>query len=75
MKNEKLSFEEAMKRLEDIVSHLEKGDISLQESIAYFEEGTRLLADCSSMLDEAEQMVVKLRKGNDGEPEELPFEE
>ncbi len=75
MKNEKLSFEEAMKRLEDIVTHLEKGDISLQESIAYFEEGTRLLADCSSMLDEAEQMVVKLRKGNDGEPEELPFEE
>ena len=64
-----------MKRLEEIVLHLEKGDIPLQESIAYFEEGTRLLSDCSSMLDEAEQLVVKLRKGNDGEPEELPFEE
>ncbi len=75
MARKKLSFEESMKRLEEIVLHLEKGDIPLQESIAYFEEGTRLLSDCSSMLDEAEQLVVKLRKGNDGEPEELPFEE
>ena len=75
MARKKLSFEESMKRLEEIVFHLEKGDIPLQESIAYFEEGTRLLSDCSSMLDEAEQLVVKLRKGNDGEPEELPFEE
>ena len=75
MARKKLSFEESMKRLEEIVTHLEKGDIPLQESIAYFEEGTRLLSDCSTMLDEAEQLVVKLRKGSDGEPEELPFEE
>ena len=75
MARKKLSFEESMKRLEEIVLHLEKGDIPLQESIAYFEEGTGLLADCSAMLDEAEQLVVKLRKGNDEEPEELPFEE
>ncbi len=75
MARKKLSFEDSMKRLEEIVSHLEKGDIPLQESIAYFEEGTSLLSDCSSMLDQAEQMVVKLRKGSNGEPEELPFEE
>ena len=71
----KLSFEESMKRLEEIVNHLEKGDISLQNSIALFEEGTSLIAACSKMLDEAEQKVVKLRKGTNGEPEELPFEE
>lgn len=75
MAKKKLSFEDSMKRLEEIVSHLEKGDIPLQESIAYFEEGTRLLTDCNAMLDEAEQLVVKLRKGSDGEPEELPFDE
>ena len=75
MTKKKLSFEESMKRLEEIVLHLEKGDIPLQESIGLFEEGTRLLADCSAMLDEAEQLVVRLRKGNDGEPEELPFDE
>ena len=66
MANKKMTFEESIKRLEEIVLHLEKGDIPLQESIAYFEEGTGLLADCSAMLDEAEQLVVKLRKGNDG---------
>ncbi|MBQ9663278.1 MAG: exodeoxyribonuclease VII small subunit [Oscillospiraceae bacterium] len=75
MARKKLSFEDSLKRLEEIVAHLEKGDTPLQESIALFDEGTRLLADCSGMLDEAEQTVVKLRKGSDGEPEELPFEE
>ncbi len=71
----KLSFEESMKRLEDIVNHLEKGDIPLQESIQFFEEGTRLLTECSRMLDEAEQKVVQLKKGSGGEPEEYPFDE
>ena len=75
MTENRLSFEESMKRLEEIVSHLEKGDIPLQESIQYFEEGTGLLAACSKMLDEAEQKVVQLRKGKNGEPEEYPFDE
>ena len=75
MARKKLSFEDSMKRLEEIVLHLEKGDIPLQESIAYFEEGTGLLADCSAMLDEAEQKVSILRIGKDGAPSEEPFEE
>lgn len=75
MARKKLSFEDSMKRLEEIVAHLEKGDIPLQESIRYFEEGTELLAACSAMLNEAEQTVVKLRKGSDGTPEEEAFEE
>ena len=75
MARKKMSFEDSIKRLDEIVVHLEKGDIPLQESIALFDEGTNLLADCSQMLDEAEQTVVKIRKGSDGEPEELPFEE
>ena len=75
MARKKLSFEEAMKRLEEIVSHLEKGDIPLEESIHLFEEGSGLLALCSSQLEEAEQKVVRLRKGADRQPEELPFEE
>ena len=50
MARKKLSFEEAMKRLEEIVSHLEKGDIPLEESIRLFEEGSALLAPCSSQL-------------------------
>jgi exodeoxyribonuclease VII small subunit len=71
----KLSFEEAMKQLEEIVSHLEKGDIPLEESIRLFEEGSGLLALCSSQLEEAEQKVSLLRRGDDDETEEIPFEE
>ncbi len=75
MPRKKLTFEESMIRLEEIVNHLEKGDISLQDSIKLFEEGTVLIGDCSRILDEAEQKVVKLKKGADGEPEELSFDE
>ncbi|MCR5090192.1 MAG: exodeoxyribonuclease VII small subunit [Oscillospiraceae bacterium] len=74
MDEKKLSFEESMKRLEEIVTHLEKGDISLQESLTLFEEGSSLLKDCSRMLDEAEQKVVQLRKSTNREPEEYPYE-
>ena len=73
-KEEKKSFEEQLGRLEEIVALLERGDAPLADSLALFEEGTRLAASCNTMLDQAEQMVVKLRKGPDGEPEELPFE-
>ncbi len=72
---ESMSFEQSLGRLDAIVRHLEKGDLPLSESLALFEEGTGLLASCSKMLEEAEQRVVKLRKGADRQPEELPFEE
>lgn len=72
---ESMSFEESLGRLDAIVRHLEKGDLPLSESLALFEEGTGLLASCSKLLEEAEQKVVKLRKGADRQPEELPFEE
>lgn len=70
----KLSFEESVARLDDIVKHLENGDMPLSESLSMFEEGTKLISACSKMLDEAEQKVVKLKKGPDREPIELPFE-
>lgn len=71
----KLSFEESVARLDDIVKHLENGDMPLSESLSIFEEGTKLISACSKMLDEAEQKVVKLKKGPDREPIELPFED
>ncbi len=74
MADKKLTFEQALTRLDEIVRHLEKGDLPLSESLSLFEEGTSLLASASKMLDEAEQKVVKLRKGADRQPEELPFE-
>ena len=75
MAAKKKPFEESMARLEEIVSILERGESTLDESLALFEEGTKLAAACSKQLDQAEQKILKLTKGPDGEPEELPFEE
>lgn len=74
MADKKMSFEESLGRLEEIVRHLEKGDLPLSESLKLFEEGSGLLKNCSTMLDEAEQKVVKLKKGEDRQPRELAFE-
>jgi len=68
------SFEENIARLEEIVSMLERGDAQLKDSLTLFEEGTKLVNTCSVMLEKAEQQVVKLQKGVDGEPRELPFD-
>lgn len=73
--SENKSFEESINRLDEIVRSLEKGDAPLSESLKLFEEGTGLIANCDKLLGEAEQMVVKLKKGADGEPIELPFED
>lgn len=73
MAEKELSFEDALKRLDEIVRGLEKGDVSLNDSMRLFEEGTELIRRCTGMLDQAEQQVVRLRKGPDGAPEELPF--
>ena len=75
MQEQKATFEQNIRRLEEIVAALEKGDAPLADSLALFEEGTRLIAACSGELDRAEQQVVKLMKGADGAPVELPFGE
>ena len=69
----KKSFEESLTRLEEIVRHLENGDLPLDESIRLFEEGTGLVSHCTEMLDKAVQKVAKLVKGPDGTPEETVF--
>ena len=69
----KKTFEENMARLEEIVAALEKGDAPLADSLALFEEGTKLIAACSQELDAAEQKVVKLSKGPDDAPVEHDF--
>ena len=75
MGEEKLSFEAAMARMEEIVKLLEKGDAPLDSAIGLFEEGTALAKQCNAMLDEAEQKVVRLMKGPDGAPVEMEFDQ
>lgn len=71
----KLTFEESMARLDEIVSLLEQGDAPLAESMALFEEGSKLLRECTEQLDKAEQQIKLLVAGPDGKPEERPFGE
>lgn len=74
MAAKKKTFEEAMLRLEEIVNRLERGDAPLEESMALFEEGTKLASACAKQLDTAEQKVWKLSKGADSAPIEAPME-
>ena len=70
---EEMTFEQAMKRLEEIVTQLESGDAPLEKSLALFEEGTKLSAFLSKTLDSAEQKVTMIQKQN-GQEEEIPFD-
>lgn len=67
------TFEEMLARLDDIVRALEKGDAPLEASLALYTEGAELIRSCTRQLDEAEQTVVRLQKGEDGAPVEMPF--
>ena len=69
----KLDFEGSMTRLEEIVTLLERGDAPLEQAMALFEEGAKLLRECTAQLDQAEQQVVRLMKGPDGAPVETEF--
>ena len=75
VKKQTIRFEDALDRLEEIVRHLEKGDLPLNDSLRLYEEGTGLITACSKMLDEAEQKVVKLKKGPDRSPIDTDFED
>lgn len=67
-------FEDAMKRLEDIVNDLDSGDLSLEESLKVFEEGMKLIKFCSGKLEEADQKITRLVQESDGEFSRQPFE-
>ena len=73
MKQESLTFEQSLTRLDEIVRHMEKGDVPLEEALSLFEEGTKLVGVCNQLLDEAELKVVRLTKGADGTPQETEF--
>ena len=60
--NEELTYEKAMIRLEEIVSLLEKNDVSLDDSIKLFEEGTRLTAFCLEKLKNAKAKITLAEK-------------
>jgi exodeoxyribonuclease VII small subunit len=67
------SFEESLTELETLVDTLEKGDLSLEQSLSAFERGIALTRDCRKALDAAEQKVrILTGESRDAEPE--PFQ-
>ncbi|MCC8022179.1 MAG: exodeoxyribonuclease VII small subunit [Clostridiales bacterium] len=56
----KMTYEQAMKRLEEIVKRFEEETLPLDESMKLFEEGTKLSVFCNQCLDEAEQKLIEL---------------
>ena len=64
----KLSFEQALTQLEEIVQQLERGDVPLDQSITLYERGEKLRATCQQRLDAAQARIEKIVAGADGKP-------
>jgi exodeoxyribonuclease VII small subunit len=69
------SYDAIVARLERVVTELESGQLSLEQSIEKFAEGVRLAKDASRKLDDAERRVELLVRGPDGGDEAVPFEQ
>lgn len=63
-----MSFEEAMKELESVVSKLETGNVPLEDSIKLYERGAALKDHCQKKLAEAEEKVAAITLDKDGKP-------
>jgi exodeoxyribonuclease VII small subunit len=72
--DQKLSFEQSLQRLEQVVRELETGDLSLDTALALFQEGVMLSRSCSGQLDHAEARIEKLLEQG-GEIVTLPMEQ
>ena len=68
MSEQKMTFEAAMQRLEQIVRAMERGDAPLDDSLKLFQEGTELVRSCAKMLDEAQLQIQKVMTAPDGSP-------
>ena len=68
-------FETSLKKLEQIVSYLENGDLPLEESIKTFEEGVKLTKHCQNLLSKAELKIQKLVESKDGSIDLEAFED
>lgn len=65
---DELTFEEALRELEQVVGRLERGDVALDDSIALYERGAALRARCARKLAEAEEKVSKITLTAEGQP-------
>ena len=66
MSDKKLSFEETVSALEDIIRKMESGNMPLEESIEYFKKGTELIKKCDDMLNEYEKIITVVTPDGEG---------
>ena len=69
-----INFEDSLSQLETLVSALESGDLSLEESLKSFETGIRITRECNQALKEATQRVELLTRNQQGELQSEPFD-
>ena len=65
---ESMSFEEAIRELEQVVTALDRGDVALEDSIKLYERGAALKARCEAKLKEAEEKVAQITLDANGQP-------
>ncbi len=75
MQNNNINFESAMERLEKITQELNREGITLEESLALYEEGVKLAKVCNQMLEDTERKIKILQISENGEIEEKNFAE
>jgi len=63
-----LTFEQALRKLEEIVARLESGDAALDESISLYTQGEALRAQCEARLKDAQARIEKITLGTNGQP-------
>jgi exodeoxyribonuclease VII small subunit len=69
------SFEQALQELEDVIAHLEAGGATLDETMALYERGQKLVALCGAALDGAELRLEQLKPGGEGGTVAAPFDQ
>ncbi|MGS2723169.1 exodeoxyribonuclease VII small subunit [Porticoccus sp. GXU_MW_L64] len=69
-----IDFEKQLSQLEALVSDMEKGEMSLEDSLKAFEQGIQITRQCQQALAQAEQKVAILTRGENGELSEQPFD-
>ena len=72
--NNKLTFEEGMKKLENILSKLESDQTPLEEMVDLYEKANKITEICKSRLDQANQRMTKLIKNDNGDLQEVDYE-
>jgi exodeoxyribonuclease VII small subunit len=61
----KVSLEESFEQLEDIIGQLQKGDMTLEDSFKKYEEGMKLIKNCSNSIDRVEKKLIVLENGEE----------